>query len=61
VFVESCGLLEMVELRDAFIRKLNTFALNIPEDAGAADSGERPLLTGPHLHSLATKKADYLT
>ena len=38
-FVEACGLLEMVELRDAFIKKLSTFAFTIPEETVAAEPG----------------------
>lgn len=37
-FTEACGLLEMTELRDTFIKQLNSFAFTIPDDTG--ETGE---------------------
>jgi hypothetical protein len=35
-FAEACGRLEMTELRDTFIRQLNSFVFTIPEDGAEA-------------------------
>ena len=35
-FAEACGRLQMIELRDTFIRQLNSFVFTIPEDSAEA-------------------------
>jgi hypothetical protein len=35
-FAEACGRLQMTELRDTFIRQLNSFVFTIPEDGAEA-------------------------